>query len=389
MNKIKAFAIAAAVCAIIEIASAVDSAAQDMDFSFDAEKIAQFMKYIPPIISSVRFYPADPGPDDAVKVVARVGRLKLSDDDFETMDEVKLFYSTDGGETWESADMVEDEDGLEWEGEIPPLGAAGGVAFYVSATDTAGNIARVMSPEDTMPGWEPGGPGSPFDYLDLIFEHEEADPREIPAYMDVRAVWFGYDDDKFYFRVEFKEQPRPGTVAPLDANVYLFALVNRSLVFDPALLQKARAGALEGAMSEAQIMEMAQSVWAWYYAPTIEIAPAIEGVKFPASALIHPGKIDWEESEANKSDYRVQTLKFKEYSAEVFDKGAFGYKINGSKMDIWFDRRLIGPSERDTINFVTGNLRLAGSDIMKAKPLMGDISHSASIVMQDYYYEVE
>jgi hypothetical protein len=347
------------------------------------------MKYIPPVISSVRFYPEEPGRDDAVRVVARVGRLKLSDDDFETLDEVKLFYSADGGETWKSADMREDDDGLEWEGEIPPLGAAGGVAFYVSATDTAGNVARVMSPEDTMPGWEPGGTASPFDHLDLIFEHEETDSREIPAYMDVLSVRFGYDEGKYYFRVEFKEQPRPGTVAPLDANVYLFALVNRSLVFDPALLQKVREGAFEGAMSESQIMEMAQSVWAWYYAPTIEIAPAIEGVKFPASALIHPGKIDWTTSEANKSDYRVQTLKFKEYAAEVFDKGAFEYKIKGAKMDIWFDRRLLGPAERDTINFVTGNLRLTGSDMLKAKPLMGDISHSASIVMRDYYYEVE
>jgi hypothetical protein len=385
MNRIKVFVIIAAICA----AAAVDSTAQDMGFSFDSAQVAQFMKYIPPVISSVRFYPEEPGRDDAVRVVARVGRLKLSDDDFETLDEVKLFYSADGGETWKSADMREDDDGLEWEGEIPPLGAAGGVAFYVSATDTAGNVARVMSPEDTMPGWEPGGTASPFDHLDLIFEHEETDSREIPAYMDVLSVRFGYDEGKYYFRVEFKEQPRPGTVAPLDANVYLFALVNRSLVFDPALLQKVREGAFEGAMSESQIMEMAQSVWAWYYAPTIEIAPAIEGVKFPASALIHPGKIDWTTSEANKSDYRVQTLKFKEYAAEVFDKGAFEYKIKGAKMDIWFDRRLLGPAERDTINFVTGNLRLTGSDMLKAKPLMGDISHSASIVMRDYYYEVE
>jgi len=94
----------------------------------------------PPEITSVSFFPSDPMPDEHVTVYAIVSEDSMASG----VSEVTLYYSTDGGVSWDSIPMSlvsGDEYSGSWQAEIPALPSGTHVQFYVHAEDNAGNSA--------------------------------------------------------------------------------------------------------------------------------------------------------------------------------------------------------------------------------------------------------
>jgi hypothetical protein len=89
----------------------------------------------PPTISDVDYEPEDPTPDDEVTVSASIT------DDFSGVKEATLWYSTDGGDTWNQVQMI-NVTGSTYTADIPKQEGGTNVQFKVSAEDIAGFSAE-------------------------------------------------------------------------------------------------------------------------------------------------------------------------------------------------------------------------------------------------------
>lgn len=351
---------------LIVVAFSLRAEAQGFDFNMDT--VSQYLKYLPPIIKSVRHYPQQPKPGGTVKITARIERIHFGNEDFEYIDSVTLFYSLDSGGTWEEEEMDQEGDDPVWSVEIDAPEDCRDVLYYVRALDSADNVAMEMPPELSMIDWAPESEEETiYDVLPLMFEHKDAADAEIPPYFDVLSLRFGYDDDNLYFRVGFEQPMYQGTVSPIDVNVYLLALINRALILDPKLM----GSVTSGNVGENDAKEFSKYFWAWFYSPLVEIVPALPDVgKIPGVALVH------------------LNMKNARRPLPIFETTGFKYEIKGNFLNLAIDRNMIGPSERNTVTFVAGNARAVGADIMSIKPIVGDISYSTSVIMDGHYFNV-
>jgi len=89
----------------------------------------------PPTISDINYEPETPKPDDRVTVSASIT------DDFSGVKEVVLWYSTDGGDTWNQVQMRNPTES-NYTAEIPKQAGGATVQFKVSAEDIAGFSAE-------------------------------------------------------------------------------------------------------------------------------------------------------------------------------------------------------------------------------------------------------
>ncbi len=350
----------------------IPSFARAQSMGFDMNQASQYLKHLPPVIKSTSFSPAEPQPGDPIKIIVKVDRFHFGGNDFESIQGVKLMYSVDDGVTWSETDMDEEENGKRYSAEVEAPQECGQLIYRFMADDTAGNIAIEIPPYLGLKD-PPENAGeneiSPFDRLNVLYEHPNAPDSEIPPYLDVLSVRFGYDDAKFYFRIEFEEPVRQGSITPLDANAYLFVLINRSLILDPALTRMLANGFRKAKPDDTDVAEVAKTLWAWYYAPLAEIAPPLPDIgKIPGVALIH--------------------IRPPDFRRPLFETKGFTYTLNGNYLDLSIDRAFIGPSERNTITFTTGNVRVVGADIMHAKPALGDIAYTSTVIMDDHAIDI-
>ena len=347
---------------------------------------SDFLKFLPPVISSVRHTPNNPRSDEETAVTARVGRISFGDD-YEFLDSVTLFYSADGGESWEEIPMEqEDEKELNWVGYIPGFEDGVEVIYYVQARDSVGNIAMMMPPDLSMdPEWfsiigeDPETGESPFDYLVKMYDHEDSPEDSVPSYFDIRAAYFGYDDDYLYFRYEFESKPVGGTISPIDINVYAMLLINTSLVLSPKMMSALRnyspdrkpdMSFLES--ERGALVQFFSNLWLWYWAPLADIAPPIPDLgKLPGVSMGHidPGApgcpVASGASLANLGPSAIKCIRF--------EKNGWEYNINGNYLDVAVDRETVGPAKDDTVNFSLFNVRAVGPDIMNIKAAPGDV----------------
>jgi len=97
----------------------------------------------PPVIGEVVGVPATPKAGERVSVTAIVANDMERTDD--TTEKVSLYYSTDGGKSWTEVKLEQgEEDETKWSGDIPGQSAGTKVVYYISALDTAGNLATEM-----------------------------------------------------------------------------------------------------------------------------------------------------------------------------------------------------------------------------------------------------
>jgi len=372
-------------------------------FGGDISGVSDFLRFLPPVITSVKHYPSEPAPDQEVTVKARVGRISLGED-YEYVEAVILYYSADNGETWEEIYMEEDDSGLNWTEYIPGLPEGTEVVYHVKAVDSVGNIAQELPPADSMKvewfdlldaGEDEGE--IPHDYLVHLYDHENAPGIEVPDYFDVLSVSFGYDEYSYYFRIEFEGPVKEGSITPLDANAYAFLLINKSLVLSPKIMKSLREYGERGEVDESaieenkgELMKIAESLWLWLYMPLAEIAPPIDGIgKLPGVSLAH---IDPEAGGCplqGGGDLReLGRAGMRALKCIRFEPEGWSYELRGNYLDLTLDREMLGPAGNDTINFIIGNGRAVGPDLMNAEFLKGDISYSAGVIMREHWYEV-
>ncbi len=117
--------------------SAIDYAGNSIDSSHYTYTVVDLT---PPEIVSITQDPVDVEYDQDVTIIAHV----REDADASGVDTVTLYYSTDGGSTWNSVSMTlidGDEYDGKWEGTIPGQVYGTTVLYYVEAYDNAGNSA--------------------------------------------------------------------------------------------------------------------------------------------------------------------------------------------------------------------------------------------------------
>ena len=178
---------------------------------------SNFLYTATPVLESVRRTPAMPlaGQDVRVSAVVRrsVAQASLP------VKRVALTWSVDDGATWESVDMLRDDNDPEYYvADIPAAAAGQKVRYYVSAWDVSGG----MSSE--MPAY---AQGFPKDTANMLSVHDENAPDHVlPQAVDVTGLYFGYDDEHFYVRAELEGKPGKGNMATTGANMYLIPVLN-------------------------------------------------------------------------------------------------------------------------------------------------------------------
>ncbi|MFH1537762.1 MAG: hypothetical protein ABIH66_02305 [bacterium] len=330
----------------------------------DMADASQFMQYIPPFIKDVWHEPEAPGVGDGITVYAEIFRLNLTPDSMEYVEEAYLEYSTDGGETWEEVEMYEVEDEANtWSGEIPALEEAGEVLYRIRAADSAGNMVL----EKPYPIEEDAESLSDLE-LGLEIEDEDESDEQIPSYLNILSTGFDYDDDYYYFHQEFESKPDQGTISPIDANVYILAMINKFPEIDFTKFKMTK-DHIES-MAEEVGKDMAGHIAVWFYAPIADIAPPLPEIgKIPGVALI---RLDEEN-----------------IKRPIFGTDGFEYEIEDNSFNLRFERESMPGEPADMLMFVSFNIRIVGSDFSTAKPEKGDVSNSVVVYFRSHSVEVE
>ncbi|PIU68005.1 MAG: hypothetical protein COS84_02330 [Armatimonadetes bacterium CG07_land_8_20_14_0_80_40_9] len=171
------------------------------DFSYGRTK-APFPG-VPPMIGKVAILPENPGEGEDVKVTATIYSDEKRTDD--TVLCAVLRYSIDDGKAWEEIDLEQDEqDKKIWRAIIPAQKKGTKVLFYISASDTNGNIAtetspllQIESPEETKDVWK-------IDENSLVLVAEDEKEKFTDEDLDIRKIYFGSDDEYLYFKLVFE-----------------------------------------------------------------------------------------------------------------------------------------------------------------------------------------
>jgi len=96
----------------------------------------------PPMISNVAMSPISPAMGEVVSISATI------DDAISGVKEATVFYSTNGGSSWDSIVTIPPmPPGVSYEGTIPAQRPMAKVQFYIEATDALGNTARSATQE--------------------------------------------------------------------------------------------------------------------------------------------------------------------------------------------------------------------------------------------------
>lgn len=366
----------------------------------DIAGIQEFFRHLPPIIKKVTRDPFYPAPGEDVLVKANVMRMKFVDD-FEAIDTVYLHYSLDGGDSWEELEMSPGDNDVWWTASIPGQPEGAEVLYYIRAVDTVGNVAVEMPGYAAMADeWyymsdEEFAEAYPHDYVLTLYEDSDADAgHQIPAYLNLLKMGFGHESGFYHFRMQFENPIETGTVSPFDVKGYFFILFNRSLVLSPEMmrgLQEMQPGKKpdykEVEKHREEIVDLVESLWVWYHAPLVEMfpipgLPELNGVDMLHLDIDAPGCPVSEMTSFD--DFKNMDERFT--ACLKFESEGWNYKKNGDYLDLTIDSEFIGPPGDDTIIFLTGNIRIAGSDFSNAEFMPGDISLSEAVTMRGHSY---
>jgi hypothetical protein len=195
----------------------------------------------PPQLKSVTIEPEAPAADEAITVTAEISNDSEVTEDETT--EAYIFFSIDGGESWEEVEMESDDDKT-WTGEIPGQESGTDVIWGIRAVDSSGNFYTDVPCQMAE---APGGA----DYIakDCLAEdiaqceedmlpmtcmvaaaNDETpiddDDSFAPPDFDYQNFHIGYDKDKIYLDLTVQGKVSDGKVAPMSINIYAAVLIN-------------------------------------------------------------------------------------------------------------------------------------------------------------------
>lgn len=167
----------------------------------------------PPMLHHVSVEPAAPRPGDDINITAEIRNNPINTDS-RTIG-VTLYYSYDGGETWEIEEMSDEiAEGKLWSATIPSMGGTGVLHYYFLAEDDAGNVYAEVPETDVV--W-----ASERDEGFLVSLNDENRIYKIvPNDIDILSVSLAYDGELFYFKTVVEGDISAGTITPFYVNLY-------------------------------------------------------------------------------------------------------------------------------------------------------------------------
>lgn len=187
--------------------------------ALQGECLGDFLADQPPIIHEVKYSKEAKAGEDIVIEITAHNDEEVSDSETET---VTVYYSTDGGKTFESVEaegVGDDSPTTQWKATIPAQEAGTKIKFYVSAVDDASNVATEVA--GTPSGFPPDPAAFP-----AGLEDEDCD---IDPDFDILGLSLTADDDTVYGRLKVKGAFGPGTLSPPKVHGYIVGLIEPKL----------------------------------------------------------------------------------------------------------------------------------------------------------------
>ncbi|PIU66218.1 MAG: hypothetical protein COS84_06020 [Armatimonadetes bacterium CG07_land_8_20_14_0_80_40_9] len=184
--------------------------------------VMSFLNDQPPVIGEVVQEPAAPKSGEDMNITATVANDVEKTD--ETTIEAYLHYSSDEGKTWTEVELEQgEEDESKWTGVIPGQPGGTKVVYYISAFDTAGNLATEMPGLNTV--WPPvAGKQEPL--LAAPGKDDNDSETQVPNGADFLTLAAGYNEENLFIKVEVEGEITPGTTSPARMNAWAAAAVN-------------------------------------------------------------------------------------------------------------------------------------------------------------------
>jgi hypothetical protein len=378
---------------LLALCPARKAPAQIPGFGMDEGMKEMFLRAIPPYIGVVYCEPEMPEAGKDVTVTASVAAIPFSEEVENSVDEVTLFYSTNGGETWEQLDMEQTEDNEElWSAAIPGQDAGTTVDYYVKAVSGAGSLdisfnkapmsaninldigisqfLEVPAVLNTTAADAAGEPESLFEKLPLIAQ-EEATDDDIAPEANLQALRFACDGNNCYVRLNFAKKINGGQMSPLHGRAYLGAFLNLYKDFDEwDARDVSMADYVEKIKSimpindtSAMAREGADRLAAWLWAPLAAALPF--GVPKEAIIKLNPNNM-------SKPNFDTQSV-----TSVVRDDG---------NVDLTIKRKVLGP-DTDTFMLLFADVEASGSLDSIAVDIP-DISYPTIVRFTDRHFTV-
>ncbi len=200
-----------------------------------------------PIVKDVTINPEAPIADEPVSIIATI--VTPHSPNGEEVYEAYINYSTDDGKTMARIDMAkETEDGNTWKGVIPGQPSGTNVIYgiqainafdetYVEAVCETVNILdtvdKIIS-EDCKDSKNPeycyaqGPKGCLFPMSISSDKHDTylEDASRIPAALYIKATRVGFNENKLFLEVDYKDKVSQGSYSPMDIHIYVAGWLN-------------------------------------------------------------------------------------------------------------------------------------------------------------------
>ena len=139
--------------------------------------------------------------------------------------EVKIYYSTDGGEKWMRPVSLK-KSGAAWSGNIPQQKAPGSLMYYTWVKDSYGKVTVELPCKVST--WPPA------DDKCMVNGAVDEDPKDdptskVPNNLDFWGFKVGMDDNYIYLQQTVEGSVTKGTTNPTNINSYMFAIFDVGL----------------------------------------------------------------------------------------------------------------------------------------------------------------
>lgn len=186
------------------------------------EKINDILETMyPPETYSLTVIPDPPKADTITSITSEIRNDSSKTDDRTT--DAWILYSSDGGDTWEEADMDKQGESFKWNTELPAFPSGTEVLYGVRAQDTSTNI-YVETP-CLVTSWPPDGDPCMFD-LAVDDDPIDDDSSVIPDDFDILEVKGGVDEDNLYIEIKVQGSIVEGKLTPMFAHIYGIGVMN-------------------------------------------------------------------------------------------------------------------------------------------------------------------
>lgn len=190
----------------------------------DKSPHSSMMFIITPTISSVKIIPKKPTSKDTIKISAEIFNDEKLTDISRTM-EAKIFYSLNGGGTYQEVNMVQNK--KRWEGKIPPQKSEQEIIFYLWAKDNVENVAV------EIPRKVSSFPPKDGEMSASLVEEEEVEGW-VPEDLDIKELRVGYDEENIYLKLKVKREIKKITNNGITC-AYLIPVLNMDISPDNLL----------------------------------------------------------------------------------------------------------------------------------------------------------